>query len=469
MTRCILPFALLILLLTSSTVSAHGVIQIGDTDYAGDCAVAMDGGGTVAFAWCRDGNVYTGAINGCYWLGPDNHGPGTLPELCWLPDGFKLAWVDGSSVRIRSWSFYGDDEWSDIATLPGDGQPILSLTLTGWQPAAAIDEAYLCWETADDGIWFSRGDLTSWQSGESVLEHGSYDFARPHAQPILSGSQVWPRIYYMDSDDLLYVDGIDQNWSAPATVPGFIGSDFEAAAGPGYSQHLLALGPQPTCPCNFIQYTEQPSGGAWLPAEEITVAVDEYDWPQYPRLGVDAEGRAHAFWYQQAADLMMNPTAETQHYFVRDGGVWFDESGELDEHFGIQGDLAMDGWGGASMIWNESGAMGREIWLATTATIGIGAPVPDTIFDLGAYPNPFNPRTVIRFQLPEAAAVSVGVFDIEGRRLRSLAEGQIFSAGISHLEWDGRDDGGHRAASGLYLVHFETMGEMRSLRAVLLK
>ncbi len=65
MKRCIPPFALLILLLTSSTVNAHGVIHIDETDYAGDCAVAMGDGGTVVFAWCRDGNVYTGAINGC--------------------------------------------------------------------------------------------------------------------------------------------------------------------------------------------------------------------------------------------------------------------------------------------------------------------------------------------------------------------------------------------------------------------
>jgi hypothetical protein len=469
MIRPVLLLAILISLFACPAHAAHAVLQIADTDDAGDCAVAMVPGGMVAVAWCQDGDIYTVAFEGCYSFGPDNHGPGSMPELCWMPDGFMLTYVTNTSIQIRSCDYWMTDEWTDVANLASNGEPIVNLALTGWQPAAEITEAYLCWETQDGIIWFSRGGLSGWLPGEPVLQHDNYEFAHPRAQPILSGSAVWPRIYYLNWDSLLTLDGVGYSWGAPVAVPGFIGSDFEAAAGPGYSQHLLALGPQPTCPCNFIQYTEQPSGGAWLPSEEITVHIDDYDWPMYPRLGVDADGRAHAFWYQQAADGMMNPTLETMHYFVREEGAWLDESDELDDHFGIQGDLAMDGWGGASMVWNESGALGREIWLATTTMIGMAALTPTAFFDLGTYPNPFNPRTEIQLQLPEAAALSLKIHDLSGRCLRTLADGEVFPAGAVGLDWDGRDDAGRQLASGVYLVRLTTMGETRSLRAVLLK
>jgi hypothetical protein len=45
---------------------------------------------------------------------------------------------------------------------------------------------------------------------------------------------------------------------------------FQAAAGPGYSQHLLGLGVQPTCPCNDVLYAQQ-APGALVCAGFLTV------------------------------------------------------------------------------------------------------------------------------------------------------------------------------------------------------
>jgi outer membrane protein assembly factor BamB len=66
-------------------------------------------------------------------------------------------------------------------------------------------------------------------------------------------------------------------------------------------------------------------------------------------------------------------------------------------------------------------------------------------------PNPFGDQTSIRFDLPVAETVSVAVFDIGGRLVRTLCDGPT-AAGRHTLAWDGRDQFDHRLSRGVYLV-----------------
>jgi len=87
---------------------------------------------------------------------------------------------------------------------------------------------------------------------------------------------------------------------------------------------------------------------------------------------------------------------------------------------------------------------------------------------LGAnVPNPFNPRTEIRFNLPRALPVWLAVHDLAGREVRVLSDGQVMNAGQNGVFWDGRDHSGRQSPSGSYLVKFEA-GEERSVRKILL-
>ena len=83
-------------------------------------------------------------------------------------------------------------------------------------------------------------------------------------------------------------------------------------------------------------------------------------------------------------------------------------------------------------------------------------------------PNPFNPRTTIRFQLPEYADGRVTIHDLRGRLVRELARGP-WPRGEQELIWDGRDDSGRPLASGVYAVRIEAGGTTRVQRATLLK
>ncbi len=71
-------------------------------------------------------------------------------------------------------------------------------------------------------------------------------------------------------------------------------------------------------------------------------------------------------------------------------------------------------------------------------------------FDLKATPNPFSGRTRIELSLPRAGRVSVQVYDVSGRLVRTLIDGPL-SAGSHHVTWDGRSESGERVAPGVYL------------------
>lgn len=77
-----------------------------------------------------------------------------------------------------------------------------------------------------------------------------------------------------------------------------------------------------------------------------------------------------------------------------------------------------------------------------------------TKFQVGAYPNPFNPSTVISWQLPEASVVTIQIFDILGRNILILDEG-VMSAGYHQFTWQGRSEDGRQLESGIYLYRFE--------------
>ena len=70
------------------------------------------------------------------------------------------------------------------------------------------------------------------------------------------------------------------------------------------------------------------------------------------------------------------------------------------------------------------------------------------------YPNPFNPRTAIKYELPSEKQVRLMVYDILGRQVRALVSGRA-AAGVYTLEWDGANELGTPAAAGIYFYRLE--------------
>jgi len=88
---------------------------------------------------------------------------------------------------------------------------------------------------------------------------------------------------------------------------------------------------------------------------------------------------------------------------------------------------------------------------------------------LSVAPNPFNPKTTVRFALPRAGMEArVEVFNVRGELVKTLHVGVAQTADLN-LEWNGRDDRGSSVASGVYLVKAVTEGFRDTRKAVLVQ
>ena len=84
------------------------------------------------------------------------------------------------------------------------------------------------------------------------------------------------------------------------------------------------------------------------------------------------------------------------------------------------------------------------------------------------YPNPFNPTTTIRFDLPEAAAVTLLVYDLRGRELARLVDLRL-EAGYHRVSWNGQATDGREVPTGIYVARLVTPEHTKSIKMVLLK
>jgi len=83
-------------------------------------------------------------------------------------------------------------------------------------------------------------------------------------------------------------------------------------------------------------------------------------------------------------------------------------------------------------------------------------------------PNPFNPVTSISFSLPRAGRATLQVYDLAGRRVRTLVDGEM-AAGTFTAEWNGRDAQGAAVSSGIYLYRLVAGDFVQTKRMVLVK
>jgi hypothetical protein len=98
-----------------------------------------------------------------------------------------------------------------------------------------------------------------------------------------------------------------------------------------------------------------------------------------------------------------------------------------------------------------------------------GADAPRRVILAESRPNPFNPRTEIRYFVPAPGQkVTLRIYDVSGRKVRSLLQGERVS-GWSATAWNGNDEGGAPAASGVYFCRLEAGNKVLSRRLVLIR
>ncbi len=95
------------------------------------------------------------------------------------------------------------------------------------------------------------------------------------------------------------------------------------------------------------------------------------------------------------------------------------------------------------------------------------APVPNIALE--TFPNPFNPSLNVRYVLTTTSLVSLKIYDVSGRHVRTLLENHREVPGFHSIPWDGKDSAGKEVGGGVYLIHMEAGERTLSEKVVLVR
>ena len=107
---------------------------------------------------------------------------------------------------------------------------------------------------------------------------------------------------------------------------------------------------------------------------------------------------------------------------------------------------------------------------ATPAALAVdeSSAIPTSFALHPAHPNPLNPNTTIRFDLPETVDISIVVYDLMGREVARLVDRDM-TAGYHQVIWDGRTVHGREVPTGIYIARLVTPEFTKSIKMLLLK
>lgn len=145
---------------------------------------------------------------------------------------------------------------------------------------------------------------------------------------------------------------------------------------------------------------------------------------------------------------------------------------------------------GATFFWDRfqfrfrgtstpaSGSLHKDVWFIDDVVLGsqmciVG--IDDNEFNVPKifkihqnFPNPFNPSTTIRYDLPKAVKVSLKIYNVLGQEIKTLVNHKQ-TAGFKSVDWDGRSNAGHPVSSGVYVYRIEAGSFVKSKKMILLR
>jgi hypothetical protein len=134
--------------------------------------------------------------------------------------------------------------------------------------------------------------------------------------------------------------------------------------------------------------------------------------------------------------------------------------------------ITTDGAGGAIVSWGDYRNGDCDVYAMRVEEYGYtGDRSPVTVPHLSVsqnYPNPFNPSTTVRFVIGEPTHVHLGIYDVSGALVRVLVD-ESLDAGAYQRTWDGFDEEGGRAASGVYFCRIKAGALRKTMKMVLLR
>lgn len=155
------------------------------------------------------------------------------------------------------------------------------------------------------------------------------------------------------------------------------------------------------------------------------------------------------------------------------GGFGYGSQEPLIAHFGVGAATTIDTvevtWpaGGTQRVYGALAQTVISLHESSYTGVDRSDPAPAAYCVYPAIPNPFNPVTQIRFDLPVASLVNLRIYSIGGRLVRTLHDHHRLPAGRHSVSWNGTGNSGRLVASGVYFYVFES-GDYRMVRRLVL-
>ncbi len=235
-------------------------------------------------------------------------------------------------------------------------------------------------------------------------------------------------------------------------------------------------------PVTIYQYCETPE----LPVPDSS-PVGVYGQLQFPDDVAISEVEVYLnLTHTYIGDLIVeitSPEGTTVRLHNRSGGSSSDILGWYPLEISVDGPGSLDDFIGENAlgeweIWvsdNAGGDLGTLHTWCVKVTGGLPWTGVDDEFDIprsyvlgGVAPNPFNPMTVIAYGAPRASDVELAIYNVNGRLVKTLVDGEV-EAGYYSTVWYGRDNDGRSVASGVYFCRMQAESFDDAVKMVLLK
>ena len=211
--------------------------------------------------------------------------------------------------------------------------------------------------------------------------------------------------------------------------------------------------------------------------EEMALLVSLEDYVEVRGYGltVNYDSEVLEFVEPRVVDNILGETvlAQPQAITVEDGEI----------HIAALGETAGDGDLGLNLIFRATQqiedsyveVLGGAIQDGSYGLNQITTPVsvrietrPEVYALENNYPNPFNPETTIKYQLPDAGQVTLEVYNMLGQVVRTLVDREFQNAGRYNYQWDATNNSGQPLSSGVYFYRISAGGEFQSHKKMLL-
>ncbi len=364
-------------------------------------AMATWGGAGANFAF-----NYAGAT------GATGAGYNSMNEVCWNPGS-----SGGALATTYMWGFGGQMWEADVVFWDGS-----------WTWSTATSPGYLQFDVESVGL-HELGHVVG-------LNHSEYNWA-----------VMWYAINYMEvqrtlsSDDIagilaIYGAGGTPNLTVDLTPTG---STALPASG-GSIPYTVSVHNNGSSTANFAAWTEYlnssgVSQGYIVQRPSLTLAGGGTITRSLTLTIAGSVPNGSYTYYARCAATVGSPTIWAQDSFPFTKGA--------------------DGLSGP-WVW-ETGSTGWD------DPVSLNAVLPAEFQVRGAYPNPFNPETTLRFDLPQTAHLSLGIYDLQGRKVADLLAGTL-DAGSYQITWNAAG-----FPSGTYLYQLNSDLGHASGRLVLTK